>query len=322
LLKEQAMRPIHRRVVLGALAGLAVPPSFAVDVLRVIVPYAAGGITDIGARVISEQLGQVLGQAVIVENRPGGGTRIGTAAVTAAKPDGTTLLLTNIAYSILPLVDPSVKYDALTAAMPVGIAAVYPVAVVVNAALPVKTLQEFVEYARKNPGKLTYGSAGPGSGAHLGGELFKSLTRTYLVHIPYRSTSSALNEVAAGRIDLTFDATAIQLANAGKVRILAVTGTQRDPRMPEVPTVAEAGLKGMETNSWLGLFAPLGTPQPLVDRFNQALNVALQSERLKLRFRELGLVPRSGPPGELLKQVRFDTELYRRIIRESNLKFE
>lgn len=285
------MRSIARRALLGALGCLLIPTAGAGEVLRVIVPYAAGGITDIGARVICEQLGQVLGQPVVVENRPGGGTRIGTSAVFAAKPDGNTVLLTNIAYSILPLVDPSVKYDAPTAAAPVGIASVYPVAVVVNAALPVKTLQDFIEYARKNPGKLTYGSAGPGSGAHLGGELFKALTGTYLVHIPYRSTSSALTEVAAGRVDLTFDATAIELAKTGKVRILAVSGTERDPRMPDVPTVAEAGLKGMETASWLGIFAPLGTPSPVIERLNQALNVAVQNEGLKARFRELGMVP-------------------------------
>ncbi|CAN7780235.1 tripartite tricarboxylate transporter substrate binding protein [Variovorax sp. LjRoot84] len=316
------MRSIARRALLGALGCLLIPTAGAGEVLRVIVPYAAGGITDIGARVICEQLGQVLGQPVVVENRPGGGTRIGTSAVFAAKPDGNTVLLTNIAYSILPLVDPSVKYDAPTAAAPVGIASVYPVAVVVNAALPVKTLQDFIEYARKNPGKLTYGSAGPGSGAHLGGELFKALTGTYLVHIPYRSTSSALTEVAAGRVDLTFDATAIELAKTGKVRILAVSGTERDPRMPDVPTVAEAGLKGMETASWLGIFAPLGTPSPVIERLNQALNVAVQNEGLKARFRELGMVPRSGPPSLLIDQVRHDTHLYRRVIHEAKLKFE
>ena len=232
------------------------------------------------------------------------------------------MLLTNIAYSILPLVSPAVGYDALSAAAPVGIASTYPIALVVNAALPVKNLREFVEYARKNPGQLTYGSAGPGSGAHLGGELFKSLTGTHLVHIPYRSTSGALMEVAAGRIDLTFDATAIDLARTGKVRILAVSGTQRDPRMPDVPTVAEAGLKGMETNSWLGIFAPLGTPQPVIDRLNQALNVALQKDALKARFRELGMLPTSGPPSLLTDQVRYDTQLYRRIIQEAKLKFE
>jgi tripartite-type tricarboxylate transporter receptor subunit TctC len=204
----------------------------------------------------------------------------------------------------------------------VGLASVYPIAIVVNAALPVKTLREFVEYARKNPGKLSYGSAGPGSGAHLGGELFKSLTRTHLVHIPYRSTSAALLEVAAGRVDLTFDATAFELARTGKVKILAVSGTQRDPRMPDIPTVAEAGLKGMETNSWLGLFAPLGTPQPVIDRLNQALNVALQNDGLKARFRELGMVPTSGPPPALTDQVRHDTDLYRRVINEARLKFE
>ncbi|CAN7341368.1 Bug family tripartite tricarboxylate transporter substrate binding protein [Variovorax sp. LjRoot178] len=316
------MKSLARRALLGALGCLLISSARATEVLRVIVPYAAGGITDIGARVICEQLGQVLGQPVLVENRPGGGTRIGTAAALSAKPDGNTVLLTNIAYSILPLVDPSVKYDALTAAAPVGIASVYPVAVVVNAALPVKTLQEFIQYARKNPGKLTYGSAGPGSGAHLGGELFKSLTRTHLVHIPYRSTSGALTEVAAGRIDLTFDATATQLANAGKVRILAVSGNQRDPRIPDVPTVAEAGLKGLETTSWLGMFAPLGTPQPVIDRLNHALNVALQNEGLKARFRELGMIPRSGSPRELIEQVRYDTDLYQRVIRDANLKFE
>ena len=316
------MAHLARRAFLGGVGCFLLSSAGAAEVVRVIVPYGAGGITDIGARVICEQLGQALGQPVIVENRPGGGTRIGTSALFVAKPDGNTLLLTNIAYSILPLVDPSVKYDAATAAAPVGVASVYPIAMVVNAALPVKTLQEFIGYARKNPGRLSYGSAGPGSGAHLGGELFKALTGTYLVHIPYRSTASALTEVAAGRIDLTFDATAIELAKTGRVRILAVSGTERDPRMPDVPTVAEAGLKGMETASWLGLFAPLGTPAPVIERLNQALNVAVQNEGLKARFRELGMLPRSGPPSLLIDQVRHDTQLYRRVIHEAKLKFE
>lgn len=316
------MTMLARRDFLGGIGCLLLSSARAADVLHVIVPYAAGGITDIGARVICEHLGPVLGQPVIVENRPGGGTRIGTSAAFAAKPDGNTLLLTNIAYSILPLVDPAVKYDALTAAAPVGIASVYPIALVVNAALPVKTLHEFIDYARKNPGKLSYGSAGPGSGAHLGGELFKSLTGTHLVHIPYRSTSNALSDVAAGRIDLTFDATAIELAKTGQVRILAVSGTERDPRLPNVPTVAEAGLKGMETASWLGIFAPLGTPATVIERLNKALSVAVQNEGLRARFRDLGMLPRSGPPSLLIDQVRHDTELYRRVINEAKLKFE
>jgi tripartite-type tricarboxylate transporter receptor subunit TctC len=316
------MTLLKRRTFIGGVGGLLLSSARAAEAVRVIVPYAAGGFTDIGGRVICEQLGQVLGQPVIVENRPGGGTRIGTSAVFGAKPDGNTLLLTNIAYSILPLVDPSVKYDPPTAAAPVGIASVYSIAVVVNAQLPVKTLREFVDYARKNSGKLTYGSAGPGSGAHLGGELFKALTGTDLVHVPFRSTANALTEVAAGRVDLTFDGTALELAKTGKVRILAVSGTDRDPRMPEVPTVAEAGLRGMETNSWLGIFAPLGTPAPVVERLNQALNTVLQKEALKARFRELGMVPRSGPPSLLIDQVRHDTDLYRRVIHEAKLKFE
>jgi tripartite-type tricarboxylate transporter receptor subunit TctC len=313
---------LARRAFLSGIGCFLLSSAGAAEVLRVIVPYGAGGITDIGARVICEQLGQALGRPVIVENRPGGGTRIGTSAVFAAKPDGNTLLLTNIAYGILPLVDPSVKYDAVMAAVPVGIASVYPIALVANAALPVKNLQEFIEYARENPGKLSYGSAGPGSGAHLGGELFQSLTGTRLVHVPYRSTASALTEVAAGRVDLTFDATAIELAKTGKVRILAVSGTERDPRMPDVPTVAEAGLKGMETASWLGIFAPLGTPMPVIERLNRALNAAVQNDGLKARFRELGMVPRSGPPSLLTDQVRHDTHLYQRVIRDAKLKFE
>jgi tripartite-type tricarboxylate transporter receptor subunit TctC len=313
---------LARREFLGGIGCLLLSSARASDVIRVIVPYAAGGITDIGARVICEQLGPVLGQPVIVENRPGGGTRIGTSAALAAKPDGNTLLLTNIAYSILPLVDPTVKYDAATAAVPVGLASTYPIALVVNAALPVKTLREFIDYARKNPGKLSYGSAGPGSGAHLGGELFKSLTGTHLVHIPYRSTANALADVAAGRIDLTFDATAIELAKTGQVRILAVSGTERDPRLPDVPTVAQAGLKGMETASWLGIFAPLGTPPSVIERLNRALNVAVQNETLKARFRDLGMVPRSEAPSMLTDQVRHDTHLYRRVINEAKLKFE
>lgn len=290
--------------------------------LRLVVPFPAGGVTDLAARALAERLGPALGQTVIVENRPGGGSRIGTDGVIKAAPDGQTLLFTNTSYAILPIVDPAVPYEADKSLLPVGMLASYGLSLVVSNALPVKSLPELVAYARSHPGKLSYGSSGPGSGTHFLGEYFKSLTGTYIVHIPYRSTAGALNDVAGGTLDMTFDATAKAYAEAGKVRLLAVTGAHRDPRMPGVPTAREAGLENFVVVSWVGLLAPQGTPQGTVTRLNAALNEALAAPALRQRLQEMGLTPEGGDAPRMLRQIREDVRLHRQIAKQAGLRFD
>lgn len=290
--------------------------------LRLVVPFPAGGVTDLAARALAERLGPALGQTVIVENRPGGGSRIGVDAVMKAAPDGQTLLFTNTSYAILPIVDPAVKYEADRSLSPVGMLASYGLSLVVANALPVKTLPELVAYARSHPGKLSYGSSGPGSGTHFLGEYFKSLTGTFIVHIPYRSTSGALNDVAGGTLDMTFDATAKAYADAGKVRMLAVTGLRRDPRLPGVPTAVEAGLKDFVIVSWVGLLAPAGTPPATTARLSAALNEALAAPALRQRLQEMGLTPEGGDAQRMLSQIREDVRLHREIARQAGLRFD
>lgn len=306
----------------AAVVSLSCAGQTATPALRLVVPFPAGGVTDLAARALAERLGPALGQVVIVENRPGGGSRIGADVVMKAAPDGKTLLFTNTSYAILPIVDPTVKYEADKSLLPVGILASYGLSLVVANALPVTSLPELVVYARSHPGKLSYGSSGPGSGTHFLGEYFKSLTGTFIVHIPYRSTSGALNDVAGGTLDMTFDATAKAYADAGKVRMLAVTGVHRDPRLPSVPTAVEAGLKDFVVVSWVGLLAPAGTTAAIVTRLNAALNEALAAPELRQRLQEMGLTPEGGDAERMLRQIGEDVRLHRQIARQAGLRFD
>jgi tripartite-type tricarboxylate transporter receptor subunit TctC len=306
----------------AALVSLSCAAQPVLPTLRLVVPFPAGGVTDLAARALAERLGPALGQTVIVDNRPGGGSRIGSDAVMKAVPDGQTLLFTNTSYAILPIVDPAVKYEADKSLLPVGMLASYGLSLVVANALPVKTLPELVAYARAHPGKLSYGSSGPGSGTHFLGEYFKSLTGTFIVHIPYRSTAGALNDVAGGTLDIAFDATAKAYADAGKLRMLAVTGAQRDPRLPGVPTAAEAGLKDFVIVSWVGLLAPVGTPTATVTRLNAALNEALAAPALRQRLQDMGLTPEGGNAQRMLGQIREDLRLHRQITKQAALRFD
>lgn len=314
----------------GIAAGLAAALSMASfgacaqdpSVIRIVVPFPAGGVTDQAARILAEKMAAQLGQTVLIDNRPGAGSRVGIAAVAKAPRDGATLLFTNTSYSILPVVEPQLGMDPLKELAPVAMTATYGLGILVGSQVPARTLPEFIDYAKKHPGKLSYGSAGPGSGTHFAGEFFKALTGTFLVHIPYRSTSAALTDVAGGLVDLAFDAAAKPLVDAGKVRLLAVTDAQRDPRFPATPTAAEAGLKRFVLSSWVGLLAPAGTPAATVQRLNQAANAALADPALRRRYQELGLVPGAGAPERFVQQIRDDLALYRKIAAEARLTFE
>lgn len=305
---------------LGAAAGSAHAQQ---NLIKMVVPFPAGGITDQAARVVAEQMSQRLGQQIIVENRPGAGSRLGIDAVAAAPADGNTLLFTNTSYSILPVVNPKATFDPTKALAPVSLSATYSLQIVTGISVPAATLPEFIAYARKNPGKLSYGSAGMGSGAHFAGEYFKSLTGTYLVHIPYKSTSSALNDVAGGQLDLAFDASAKPLVDGGKVKLLAVTGDKRDPRFPNTPTAAEVGLKPFsKMQSWVGILAPAATPQPVLQKLNKAAAAAIAEPVVQKRLAELGLEPQGGSASRLATAITEEMALYRRIAADSKLRFE
>ena len=290
--------------------------------IRVIVPFPAGGVTDIGARIVAERMGQALGQPLVIENRPGAGTKLGTKAAIDSPPDGYTLYISNTSYAILPVVDAAAGYDPQRAMAPVGTISTYGLAIVVNPALPVKTLAEFTAYAKRNPGRLNYGSAGPGSGVHFAGEQFKQLTGTFMVHIPYRSTALAVQDVAGGRLDMTMDGAVKPYVDAGKVRLLAVTDIRRDPRFPDTPTVAEAGLPEFKQVSWLGLFAPADVAPDVIARLNAVLNDSLKDPATRKRLADLGMLPMGGPPSDLFQRAGDDLQAFRKIARDTRLKFD
>jgi tripartite-type tricarboxylate transporter receptor subunit TctC len=311
-----------RRCFLIAALAAAASVQAQPNVTKVVVPFPAGGVSDQVARVLAENMARQLGETFIIENRPGAGSRLGVDAVVKAPADGKTLLFTNSSYSILPIVDPKVPFDPLQALAPVSMTATYSLQVVTKKDTPANTLGEFIAYAKKHPGKLSYGSAGMGSGTHFAGEYLKSLTGTFLVHIPYKSTNGALNDVAGGLLDLAFDASAKPLVDAGKVKLLAVTGEKKDPRFPNTPTAAEAGLKAFTLESWVGLLAPAGTPQPVLDRLNKAAAAAVADPGVQKRFAELGLQPEGGAASRLAAMLRGEATLYRRIATQARLQFE
>lgn len=318
--KRAFLKSLVGSAVLGVTAGATAQVNQ--NVIKVVVPFTAGGLADQIARGVVERISKSLAQTMIVENRPGAGSRIGSDAVMRATPDGMTLLFTNPSYTILPITDSTVKYDPVKALMPVAQVGKYGLPIAVSTKLPVNNLNEFIAHAKKNPGKLSYGSAGVGSGAHFAGAFFQSLTGTEMVHVPYKSTSAAIIDVAGGVLDLAFDATAKSYADAGKVKIVAVTGDQRDPRLPNVPTAAESGLKDFVLSSWLGVFAPVGTPAPMVEKLNKAVNAALADPSLVRQMEDMGISPAGGPPSALATSVQEDMTVYRRIATDAKLTFK
>lgn len=314
---------IGRREILAlALTTAAFSAQAQPSVTKVVVPFPAGGITDAVARALVDRMSRSLGQTMIVENRPGAGSRIGTELVAKASDDNNTLLFTNSSYSILPILDKSAKYDPMTALAPVIVAGTYGLQIVVSMKVPASSLDELISYARKNPGKLSYGSSGQGSGSHFAGEYFKHLTKTNMVHIPYKSTSAAAMDVASGFLDVAFDSTSKPHADAGRLKVVAVTGEQRDPRMPNVPTTAEAGLGSFVLSSWVGLLAPPGASSATISRWNQAAATALKDPEMQKILSDFGVNPGGGPISKLAQVVADEINLYRKILRDTQMKVD
>lgn len=296
-------------------SGLALAQAFPARPVHLIVPFPAGGPADTIGRVLALKLGEALRQTVVVDNRPGAGGMVGADAAAKAAPDGYTLLLGNSStHSILPVLNARTPYRIEADFTPVAAVASAPALVLVPASSPARTLREFIELARRAPGRLNYGSSGIGTIVHLGTEYFKAETGTFIVHIPYAGTAPAMADLIAGRIDLRFDSvvTGLPQVRDGKVRALAVTSLEASPLAPGIPPVAEQ-VPGYEGATWFGVFGPRGLPADVTARLNQAINAALADPALKARLAQLGAQPTGGEPAALAERMRADAAQWKRI---------
>jgi tripartite-type tricarboxylate transporter receptor subunit TctC len=291
--------------------------------VRWIVPYAAGGATDVLSRLICQRLSERLGQTFIVENKPGAGSNIGTQAVINSSPDGYTLLLTSTANAINASFDPTLPYDFLSGIAPVAGLARNPLVLVVNNELPVHDVAAFIAYAKTNPGKLSIGSSGGGTSLHLSGELFKAMAHIQFVHVPYRGSAPGLADVMAGQVQGMFDnvPSSFELVRSGKLRALGVTTKQRSEALPDVPPIADT-LPGYETSSFYGVGAPRGTPQAVIDLLNREINAAFGEPLIKQRFAELGAIPVTGSAGAFGDMLAAETERWRKVVELSGQRKE
>ncbi len=330
---------MHRRTALAtlvaALAALAPAAGFAQTAwpskpVRIVVPFAAGGTTDILARALAPELQRVFGQPFVVDNKPGAGGNIGAAEVAKAAPDGHTLLMGTVGtHAINPALYPKMPYDHVKDFAPVTLVAGVPNVLVLNPAFAQKagidSVADLVRYARANPGRLNMASSGNGTSIHLSGELFKSLTGTFMVHFPYRGSGPALFDLMGGNMDLMFDnlPSALPQIRAGKLKALAVTTAQRSAAVPELPTVAEtAGLAGFEASSWFGLLAPAGTPADVVSRLQQETAKALGAPALKERLLSQGAIPSGMAPAEFAALIAAETAKWARVVKASGAKVD
>jgi len=309
-----------------ALAGVAVAQgAYPGRPVTLVVPFPPGGGTDTGARIVAQKLGAKWGQTVIVENKGGAAGMIGADMVAKAKPDGYTLLMGNIGtQAINPSLYKKMPYDAATAFVPITLVAELPLAMMVNPAVPAKTAREFIALAKREPGKLSYSSSGAGGAPHLAAEMFKEATGTFIVHVPYRGGGPAIGDLIAGHVQLSF-MTVLEASGhikAGKLRALAVTGSQRVPALPEVPTLAEAALPGFNSISWIGVLAPAGTPKEIVDKVASDVREVLASDDVKLKLIELGAVPAGTTPAQFQALIASDRKRYEQVIKDKKISVD
>jgi len=292
--------------------------------IRVIVPFSAGGAVDGPMRVIAQELGKQLGQQVVVENKPGAGATIGTDYVAKSPADGYTLLLASQTNAISASLYKTLPFDPIEDFAPIALIGREPGVLVVHPSLPVNSVAELVVYAKARPGKLDYASSGNGSGQHLFMALLASMTGMQLNHVPYRGSGQATTDLLAGVVPMSIPGTAGMVGHikAGKLRPLAVTGVRRSPQLPDVPTMAEAGVAGYEAYVWMGLLAPKGTPQAIIDRLQRALALSLAMPELKAQLATAGIEIVGSSPAEFAVFFRAEKDLWAKVIRETGARIE
>ncbi|MGE5640410.1 MAG: Bug family tripartite tricarboxylate transporter substrate binding protein [Clostridia bacterium] len=318
------MRSIVLAALLGSAAvfsGTAQAQAWPTKPVHLVIPYAAGGPVDVSARLVAAKLQQALGQPVVADNKPGAGGNIGADFVAKSAPDGYTLVMGAIAtHAINPALYRHLPYDPIKDFRHVALVVQVPNVLVVNNDLPAKNVAEFISLVRRNPGKFDFASGSTGSTGHLAGELFKQMTGTYMVHIPYKGSAPAVLDLVAGRVQLMFDNLASALPNirAGKVRALAVTTLHRSSFLPELPTLDESGLKGFDMTTWWGVMAPAGTPDPIVNRLSTEILKAIDQPDVRDKLRAMGSEsPTVRTPAEFTRFVERELKTYAPLVKRS-----
>ena len=293
-------------------------------VIKIVVPFAPGGGTDVVARTLAQEMAKELGASVIIENKPGAGTILGTQLVAASPADGYTLLMGTFANAVNPSLNPKLPYDAHKDFAAVGLLARSFNIVVVNPTSPHKSIADLIAAAKAAPGKLSYGTYGTGTSAHLAGELFKHMAGVNLTTVPYRGAAPAITDLMGGQIDVIFTtvASAASLVEAGQLRAIAVTSAERSPAFPQLPTVSEAGVSGYAAEAWYGLYAPAKTPPEIIDRLNKSAAKAVQAESFKKLGANEGLVMVSEPPAALDRYFAAEEARWRKVIEDAGIKAE
>jgi tripartite-type tricarboxylate transporter receptor subunit TctC len=321
------LRPLRLRTqtLLLALtvAASAAVAAYPVKPIRLVVPFAPGGGTDLIARTLGAGMSQALGQQVLIDNKPGAGTVIGTDAVAKSPADGYTLVMASFAHAVNPTLQPKMPFDTNKAFTPVFLVGRGPNVLVVRAESPYKTVGDVVAAAKAQPGKLTFASQGNGTSAHLAGEMFKNLAKVDITHVPYRGAGPAMTDLLGGQVDLFFGTAAAvsTFLDNGKLRALGVTTSKPSPAIKGVPAIADT-VPGFQVESWYGIYAPAGTPADVVAKLNAAAKTAAQSPDFKAKVEHEGLVISAGSPAELDAYVRAEQARWGKVVRENNLKAE
>ncbi len=311
--------------LLASATAIAQPAAYPTKPIRIVVAYTPAGATDILARTIGQKLTEAWGQAVIIDNRPGANGNIGTEYAAKATPDGYTLLMVTAGtHGINPGLYRKLGFDAVKDFAPVSLVAMVPNVFVVNNAVPSKDLKEFIAYAKANQGKLNYGSPGNGSTAHLSMELFKSMTGIQMVHVPYKGSAGVLADLIGGQIVVTMDNMPpyVPQVKAGKIRALAVSPARRSPALPDVPTVAEAGVPGYDSGAWFGLVAPANTPKDLVAKLSRETARILKLPDVSARLADLGAESVGGTPEQFSAHIKAEIAKWAKVIRDANVELQ
>ncbi|MEO8145902.1 MAG: tripartite tricarboxylate transporter substrate binding protein [Betaproteobacteria bacterium] len=304
-------------------AATANAQTFPTRPVRIVIPFSPGGSADVQARILGQKLGELWGQSVLIESKPGAGTTIGAAFAAAAAPDGYTLYLAGASLLISGSLYKNLSYDPVKSFAPVSMLASSPYVLAVHPSVKATTVKELIELAKTKPNSVSYGSAGNGSGSHLAGELFRMLTGAQLLHVPYKGQAPALVALTGGEIDILFaDVAVLPLLQAGKVRALAETGLRRSPMLPSMPLISESGVPGYEMINWGAILAPAGTPRPIINQVNAAINNVVQIADVRQRFNGQGFEPMGSTPEAVGELLVSESVKYARVIKESGMKID
>lgn len=308
----------------AVLPSRAEPAAWPSKPIKLVVGYAAGGATDVVARLVAVRLGEQLGQPVLVDNRTGANSNVGAEAVARAPADGYTLYVYTIANTINASLYARLGYDPVKDFEPVGLIAKIPNILVVNPKLPIRSVADYLRFAKELPDGITFASSGSGSSIHLSGEMFKMKAGLKMLHVPYRGSAPAITDLLGGQVQSMFDnmPSALPHVQGGRLRAIAITSAQRSPLLPDVPTVAESGYPGFDVQSWFGLAAPTGTPHPVIERLNAALAKVMAAPEVRQRLRDLGATPEASTPEQMRAFAAAEIRRWREVVRASGATAE